>query len=119
MKEHFVVKALNEKNYIDILLNFPLVMIFEEILFRLYIFVFIFRIFGLVVAIILSALIFGIYHLHIWFEFKDMRITYSFMFISGLLGLILGMIIYYFGILACIFVHWSTILVFFYFIKKK
>ena len=119
MKEHLVVKALNEKNFLDLLLNFPLVIVFEEILFRLYLFVFIFNIFGLVVAIILSALIFSIYHLHVWFEFKDIRITYNFMFISGLLGLILGMIIYYFGIITSIIIHWLVVLSLFYYIEKK
>jgi len=117
MRNHFIISALIEKKYKVLLYHFPLVMIFEELLFRLFIFTFFYNIFGYISAGIISTLIFGIYHIHIWFEFKDQKITFSFIIISISLGLILGACLVFFGIIICFFIHYFVVLFLFYYIK--
>lgn len=117
MKKHFIINALIEKNYIVLLIQFPLVIIFEELVFRLFIFTIILNFFGYISAGIISSLIFGIYHIHIWFEFKDKKIMFSFVLISTNLGLILGTCLVFFGIITCVFIHYFMVLSLFYFIK--
>jgi len=117
LRNHFMISALIKKNYTVLLFNFPLVIIFEELLFRLFIFTFLYNIFGYISAGIVSTLIFGIYHIHIWFEFKDKKITFSFITISISLGLILSACLVFFGIITCIFIHYFVVLFLFYYIK--
>ena len=119
MEQHFLVKSIREKNIINIWLFFPLTMLFEELIFRLYIFVFLYITFGFITAIILGAFTFGLYHIHTWFEFKNKNITYSFIIISTILGIILNILMYYFGLPTCIIVHWVTVFMIFYFIERK
>lgn len=119
LSSHFLINALNEKDYATIIIQFSLIIIFEELIFRLYLFTYISRFFNLFLAFILSSSIFGLYHLHIWYEFKDKRLTCFFVLMSCLLGIILGFLLYCYGLFISIIIHFSISLGFFYYVKTN
>lgn len=119
MKDHIVVKALRDKNKFDLWFMFPFTMIFEELLFRLYVFGFLYSIFGFTPAIFVGTIAFAIYHLHTWPSFHDTKITLAFVVNSGLLGFMLNLLVYYYGLLVCIIFHWAYVFFIFLYIANK
>ncbi|MFX1236506.1 MAG: type II CAAX prenyl endopeptidase Rce1 family protein [Promethearchaeota archaeon] len=114
LKEQLVVKSLQEKNILIMCVVFPLTMLFEEVLFRLYFFTFVFTHFGFFMAFVLGTLVFSFYHIHIWFQFQNKRVLISFILISALLGMLLNITLLNLGLIACIFVHGILVLGLFY-----
>ncbi len=113
MKHHEVINALLNKNSKTLLfVFFPLTMIMEEFIFRYYLIgILLYQLkSGLFLAILISSVIFSLYHLHIWFKFKNLKILISYLISSFLLALYNGYLLTTLGIFVCIIVH--TILVF-------
>ncbi|MHA1819928.1 MAG: CPBP family intramembrane glutamic endopeptidase [Promethearchaeota archaeon] len=115
-KNHIIIRSIREKDFFVLYFIFPLMMVFEELLFRGYIYVFFYKIIGLNVnlSILVISTIFSLYHIHIWFEFKDKAILFSFLINSFILGMICGYILIGLGLLCSILVHLSGIYPIFY-----
>ena len=122
MKQQDVVNALlNEKNIIALLVFFTLIMIMEELIFRYYLIGLLLNqlMIGIIPSIIVSSIIFSISHFHIWFRYKDIRITVSYFISSFLLGIYNAFALLTFGIFACIIIHTVLVFISYYNLYKK
>ncbi|TFF87972.1 MAG: CPBP family intramembrane metalloprotease [Promethearchaeota archaeon] len=119
MKDHEIVFAFSEKSYQSTLIFFSITMIVEELIFRYYLLGILITIIEVNLAILISALAFSIYHLHIWFRFRNLRVLLSYMVYSFLLGILNGYIFYYLGIIICILVHIFLVLYIYYMVFKR
>ena len=122
MKHHDVINALLNKNGKFILLVFfPLTMIMEEFIFRYYLMgLLLLQLkLGLILVILISSVVFSLYHLHIWFKFKNLKILISYLISSFLLGIYNGYLLITLGIFACIIVHTILVFILYYNLYKK
>jgi membrane protease YdiL (CAAX protease family) len=122
MKQHDVVNALLNRNGINgLLVFFPLTMIMEELIFRYYLMGLLLNQFmiGSILAITISSIIFSVYHIHIWFRFKDLKILISYLISSFLLGIYNAFILLTLGIFACVIVHTILVFILYYNLYKK
>jgi membrane protease YdiL (CAAX protease family) len=122
MKQHDVVSALmNGESIITSLVFFSLTMVMEELIFRYYLIGLILNelMGGFTIAIIVSSLIFSLYHFHIWFRFKDRNILITYLIISFLLGIYNGFILLTLGVVVCIIVHSVLVFILYYDLYKK
>jgi membrane protease YdiL (CAAX protease family) len=122
MKQHDVVTALLKGNDKGVLfIFFPLTMIMEELIFRYYLIGLLLNeiMVGFILAIVISSIAFSMYHIHIWFRFKNLNILISYLVSSFLLGIYNGFILLTLGIFACIFIHTVLVLILYYNIYKK
>jgi hypothetical protein len=110
-ENHIMIKALIENDRYIVIIVFTCTMIFEELIFRGLIFVSLMEFGNLSqeLAILANAFIFSLYHLHIWPTFHDKKITLVFMFVSGILGLVCGYFLFYFGYFGAILFHWASV----------
>jgi len=118
MKEHIVVRAIMERRYFDLWFIFPVTMIFEELLFRLFLFELLYSYFDLITTIYIGTIIFSLFHLHT-LSFKDINITLAFVILSIFLGVVLNFFFYFFGLIFCIFIHWLCVFIIFLNIENK
>ena len=122
MKQNDVVKALlNEKNIIAVLVFLTLIMIMEELIFRYYLIGLLLNqlMIGIIPSIIASSIIFSISHFHIWFRYRDIRITVSYFISSFLLGICNAFALLTLGIFACIIIHTVLVFISYYNLYKK
>ena len=122
MKHHDVINALLNKNgKIILLVFFPLTMIMEEFIFRYYLMgLLLFQLkLGLILVILISSVFFSLYHLHIWFKFKNLKILISYLISSFLLAIYNGYLLITLGIFACIIVHTILVFILYYNLYKK
>lgn len=122
MKQNDVVNGLlNEKNIIVLLVFFTLIMIMEELIFRYYLIGLLLNqlMIGIMFSIIVSSIIFSISHIHIWFRYRDIRITVSYFISSFLLGIYNAFALLTVGIFACIIIHTVLVFVSYYNLYKK
>lgn len=123
MKNHDVINSLITKNNILVLiLFFPLTMIMEELIFRYYVLgIFLIELKAETLAsVLISSLIFSVYHIHFWFRFKNLRITLAYIIYSFLLGLFTAYILINFNIFISIFAHYIiAFTIYFSLFKKK
>ncbi|MFX1556577.1 MAG: type II CAAX prenyl endopeptidase Rce1 family protein [Promethearchaeota archaeon] len=122
MKNHDVINSLiRRNNRLVLVLFFPLTMIMEELIFRYYILgVFMIELkFETLVAVLLSSLIFSVYHIHFWFKFKNLRITTTYIIYSFLLGLFTAYILITFNIFISIFAHYIIAFTIYFLLFKK
>ncbi|MFX0008925.1 MAG: type II CAAX prenyl endopeptidase Rce1 family protein, partial [Candidatus Hermodarchaeota archaeon] len=107
---------LGNRNNLILLLFFPLTMLMEELIFRYYLIGFMDTILHLdVIAIILmSSLIFSVYHLHFWFRFKNVRLTMIFIIGSFIMGIFLSFMLMTLGLIFCVIAHFSLALLIYY-----
>jgi membrane protease YdiL (CAAX protease family) len=109
MRKHDVMNALiNKENRIVIWFFFPLTMIMEELIFRYYLIGFLINSLNLdyISVILISAIVFSLYHIHTWFSFKNLTILMINLVYPFLMGLYLGYIFLNLGILPCILIHY-------------
>ena len=122
MKQHDVVKALMNKDGRTILfIFFPLTMIMEELTFRYYLIGFLLNPLKLEIlsAILISSVIFSLYHIHIWFRFKNFKIFVVYLMYSLFIGIYNGFILLSLGIFTCIFTHSILVFISYYNLYKK
>ncbi len=117
MKNHDVINALIKKNNKLVLwIFFPITMIMEELIFRYYLISVIILLFKLdfFSSILISSIIFSLYHIHTWFFFKNLTILIINLIYSFILGLFNGFVFLTLGLFPCIIFH-SAIAFFFYY----
>jgi len=122
MKNHDVTATfLENEAKIILFLFFPLTMLMEELIFRLYLIGLMITILNLntISIILLASLIFSIYHLHFWFKFKNLRITLIFIAGSFLMGILLSFTLITLGLVFCVAFHLSITLLMYYSLAKK
>ena len=122
LKTQDVVNALiTKENKTVIWLFLPMIMIIEELIFRYYMIGFLLKQVGLEViwAILISSSIFSLFHIHIWFRFKNLRVLIINLIDSFLLGIFNGYILITLGLIPCILIHYLLVLVLYYKIYKK
>ncbi len=122
MKQHDVVKALMNGNDVFVLLVFfPLTMIMEEFIFRYYLVgILLYQLkLGLFLAILISSIVFSLYHLHIWFKFKNLKILISYLMSSFLIAIYNACLLITLGILACIMTHSILVFILYFNLYKK
>ena len=122
MKKHDVVNALIHKNRKAVkFVYFPLTMVMEEFIFRYYLISFLVDILNrdYFWGILMSSIIFSFYHIHIWFGFRNVRITCIYMVYSFLLGLFLGFVLLTIGFAFCVLVHYSLVFFIYFNLSKK
>jgi len=122
LKQNDVVNALlNEKNIIAVLVFLTLIMILEELIFRYYLIGLLLNqlMIGIIPSIIVSSIIFSISHFHIWFRYRDIRITVSYFISSFLLGIYNAFTLLTLGIFVCIIIHTVLVFISYYDLYKK
>lgn len=122
LSQHDLISALlNKNNKLVIFFFFPLTMVMEEFLFRFYsigILYFVINL-GSLESILISSLIFSVYHVHFWFKFKNRRITIVFIIFSFFLGLLNGFVLLTIGLPFCILIHYLLAFILYLNISKK
>ena len=122
MKQHDVVEALLDGNDLLVLLVFfPLTMIMEEFIFRYYLIGFLINQLKIDIlpVILISSVVFSLYHIHIWFKFKNFKILVAYLISSFFLGIYNGYILLSLGIFACIIAHSFLVFLLYYSLYKK
>jgi len=122
MKHHDVINALlNKDGKIVLLVFFPLTMIMEEFIFRYYLIGYLINQLKLeiLLVILISSIIFSLFHIHIWFRFKDFKIFVVYLIFSLFLGIYNGYILLSLGIFACIITHSILVFLLYYNLYKK
>ena len=122
MKQHDVINALlNKDGKIILFVFFPLTMIMEEFIFRYYLIGFLINQLKLEIfsVLLISSVIFSLYHIHIWFRFKDFNIFVAYLISSLFLGIYNGYILLSLGIFACIIIHSILVFLLYYNLYKK
>ncbi len=122
MSHHDLISALlNKNNKVVLFFFFPLTMVMEEFLFRFYSIGILYIVINLgpLESILMSSLIFSVYHLHFWFKFKNRRITIIFIIFSFFLGLLNGFVLLTIGLPFCILIHYLLAFILYLNISKK
>ena len=122
LKTQDVLNALiTKENKAVIWLFLPMIMIIEELIFRYYMIGFLLKQVGLEViwAILISSSIFSLFHIHIWFRFKNLRVLIINLVDSFSLGLFNGYIFLTLGLIPCILIHYGLVLLLYYGIYKR
>ena len=117
IKKQDVIHAMISKNHKEIIWIFlPMIMLLEELIFRYYMIGFLLNQGGLNIfsAILISSIAFSLYHIHIWFRFKNLRILLIYLGNSFLLGLFNGYILITLGLIPCILIHFALVLIMYY-----
>ena len=107
------VTALNKKDWFGLLVQFPLIILIEEIVFRgIILLIFSLCLKGFLkgflnefLIILASSLIFCLYHLHIYLSTDDWKITGVYMGFSLIIGIILALFFSYVGIVGVWIYH--------------
>ncbi|TFG27470.1 MAG: CPBP family intramembrane metalloprotease [Promethearchaeota archaeon] len=122
LKSQDVIKALITGENKEIIWIFlPMIMLIEELIFRYYLMGFLLKQVELEViwAILISSAIFSLFHIHIWFRFKNLRVLIINLIDSFFLGLFNAYIFLTLGLIPCIFIHYGLVLLLYYGIYKK
>lgn len=109
IRKHDLVAALtNKTNRIAILIFFLITMLMEELIFRYYSIGILYILLDLdyYIALLVSSLAFSLYHIHIWFSFKNLKLFLINIGYTFLLGMYLGYIFLYFGYVFCFIAHY-------------
>lgn len=122
MKNHDVINSLiTRNNRIVLILFFPLTMIMEELIFRYYLLGILLIELKLetLASVLISSLIFSLYHIHFWFRFKNLRIMITYIVYSFLLGLLTAYILITFNIFISVFAHYIIVFAIYFLLFKK
>ena len=106
VEKHDVIEALiKKKNRGLVLIFFSVTMIMEELIFRYYACGILNSLLGLdyLWTILISSIVFSLYHIHIWFSFKNLRLLLINLIYPFLMGLYLGYVFLTYG-------YWSSFL---------
>jgi len=122
MRKNDVIYAfINRDNKLLIWFFFPIIIITEELIFRYYTIGFLVYTLKLelIVVLFFSSLFFSIYHIHIWFRYKNLRLLLINLGYPFLLGLYIGYIFLKLGIIPCIVIHYAIALYSYYYIYRR
>ena len=122
MRAHDVINAFINKNYRFTMCFFLLIIVIvEELIFRYYIIgvlTYSSKLESLTV-IFISSLIFSLFHIHIWFRYRNLQIFLINLSSPFLLGFFNGYILITLGLLPCIAIHYAIVLYLYYGIYKR
>ncbi|MBD3214343.1 MAG: CPBP family intramembrane metalloprotease [Candidatus Lokiarchaeota archaeon] len=118
-KSNEIIHALSNKTYFPLYSSFLITMVMEELIFRFYSIGLLLIFINEFVAILISSFIFSLYHIHIWYTFRNKRLLIIYLFFSFLLGLLNGFLLIQFGIIFCIIIHYGLTFIFYWSIYKK
>jgi len=120
-KQDVINAFINRNNRIIILFFFPIIIIIEELVFRYYSIGILVHILDLesVAAIFISSLTFSLFHIHIWFRYKNLTILLINLGYPFLMGLYISYIFLKLGIIPCILIHYSIALFSYYNIYRR
>ncbi|MFW9823709.1 MAG: type II CAAX prenyl endopeptidase Rce1 family protein [Candidatus Thorarchaeota archaeon] len=95
---------------------FLIIILTEELVFRYYLIGFLYDSLNLdaFLILILSSVFFSLYHIHVWFKFKNIRILKIYLGNSLLLGFFLGFIFLTLGFFVCVIIHYLLALLFYF-----
>ncbi|MFX0186423.1 MAG: type II CAAX prenyl endopeptidase Rce1 family protein [Candidatus Hodarchaeota archaeon] len=122
MRKHDVIEALiNKTNKLRLWLFFPIIIVIEELIFRYYCIGFLINQVDVdvIMAILISSLVFSLFHIHIWFSFKNLRILLINLSYSFLIGLFNGYTFITLGLFPCIGFHYALAILLYYDIYRK
>ncbi|MHA1521784.1 MAG: CPBP family glutamic-type intramembrane protease [Promethearchaeota archaeon] len=102
--------AWKERDWYGLLVQFPCIILLEEILFRGIALFYLDQIIDYRYAVLLGAAVFAIYHLHIYLQSHQWGITFAYIGSSLLLGIILGFLFPEFGIIGAWIYHLLAVL---------
>ncbi|MBD3256614.1 MAG: CPBP family intramembrane metalloprotease [Candidatus Lokiarchaeota archaeon] len=120
IKNHELIATLINKNDdITLWLWFPLTMIIEELIFRFYVLGILLDLCLINYAILISSVIFSLYHLHTWFAYKNYKILITYLIFSFFLGLFNGLIFFFLGLFPCIAIHYFIAFYMYYALFRK
>jgi hypothetical protein len=120
-KQDVMNALINRNNKLIVWLFFPMIIIIEELIFRYYVFGILVQLLELetFIAILLSSLVFSLFHIHVWFRYKNLEILLVNLVYPFLLGLYLGYLFLKLGIFPCIVIHFLIALSSYYNIYRK
>jgi membrane protease YdiL (CAAX protease family) len=110
MEKHDVINSfINNNSKLISGLEFLVIITIEELIFRYYLIglLIIQSHLGEMLVILISSIIFSIFHIHTWFSYKNVRILFVFLIYSFFLGLFNGYLLLTLGIIPCILAHYS------------
>jgi membrane protease YdiL (CAAX protease family) len=122
IKNQDVIHTMISKNNKEIIWIFlPMIMVIEELIFRYYLIGFLMNQVGLDIfsAILISSIIFSLFHIHTWFRFKNLRILLINLGDSFLLGLFNGYILLTLGLIPCVLIHFTLVIILYYNIYRR
>ncbi len=108
IKKHDVIDALlNKKNRGLVLFFFSITMLMEELIFRYYSIGILNSLLDLdyITSILISSIAFSLYHIHIWFSIKNLRLLMINLIYPFLMGLFLGYIFLSYGYFSSFIAH--------------
>lgn len=120
-KQDVINALIHQDNRIIIWIFFPIIIVIEELVFRYYIIGILVDLLELesIIAIFISSLAFSLYHIHIWFRYKNLTILLINIGYPFLMGLYFGFIFLTLGIIPCILVHYIIALFLYYNIYRR
>ncbi|UCC20593.1 MAG: CPBP family intramembrane metalloprotease [Promethearchaeota archaeon] len=120
IKKQDVISAfINKDNKLIIWLFFPIIIVIEELIFRYYLIGFLIQTLESVLVIFISSIAFSLFHIHIWFRYKNLKILLINLGYPFLMGLYSGYIFLKLGIIHCILVHYVIALSMYYGIYRR
>ena len=122
IRKQDVINAFINKNNGEIIwFFFPIIIIIEELIFRYYGIGFLIHILELesVSAIFISSIAFSLFHIHIWFRYKNLTILLINLGYPFLMGMYNGYIFLKLGIIPCILIHYIIALSMYYNIYRR
>lgn len=104
------VLALKQRDWYGLFIQFPSIILFEEIIFRALLLYYFNSYFSFSISILLSMGIFGLYHLHILLGPGGWKITLFYVGYSFLLGGVLGFLFPLFGLIGAWLYHMGIVI---------
>lgn len=118
--------AYDARFWFGLFFVYPITLLFEELLFRafgmiacIYILSFLPPMWLMSCSILLNALIFSVYHIHIYITTKNLALTGFYMLVSFFLGVLTGGLVFSIGVLGCWVVHVAIVSVIYLFWARK
>ncbi|MFX1388395.1 MAG: type II CAAX prenyl endopeptidase Rce1 family protein, partial [Promethearchaeota archaeon] len=120
-KQDVINTFINKNNKIIIWFFFPIIIIIEELIFRYYSLGILVHVLELdsIIAIPISSLIFSLFHIHIWFRYKNLTILLINLGYPFLMGLYIGYVFLKLGIIPSIIIHYTIALTLYYNIYRR
>jgi len=120
-KQDVVNALILQDNRIIIWIFFPIIIVIEELVFRYYIIGILVDLLNLesIIAIFISSLAFSLFHIHIWFRYKNLTILLINIGYPFLMGIYIGYIFLKLGIIPCILIHYIIALSLYYNIYRR
>ncbi len=119
IKKHEIINGFISNSIKLVTISFLLTMIMEELIFRFYILGFLIVNLNLLMAITISSVIFSLYHIHIFFYFRNLKIFAVYLSYSFLIGLLNSYILIYLGFFFCIISHFLIVYLIYYGLFKN